>query len=112
MENRSLEIAKIIQSQLMGQGKTAIVWSWGSHKYKVIENGLSFRVQGFLFTGEIRIILVESSDTYTIQLVKADKIQKTFTDVHVGEVIDLIDGQVEYTGANYANDVNNAVYKF
>ena len=110
MENQSIEIAKTIQQQLMGMGKMK-VWSWGANSWASIPEGLAFKVQGFKFKGVVKIVLTPS-DTYTIEFIKAKKVQKEMTDVYFDEMVDLIDGYVEYTGANYESDVKNAVYKF
>jgi hypothetical protein len=50
------------------------------------------------------------NDTYTIQFIKRTQIEKEYSDVYFDEQVDLIDNYVEYTGSNYENDVNNAVY--
>lgn len=110
LKSQSIEIANTIRQQLLGLGKIK-VWSWGANSWKVIPNGLSFKVQGFKFLGNVSITLM-SNDTYTIQLIKQQKIVKEFTNIYFDEMVDLIDGEVEYTGDNYENDVNQAVYKF
>src|ERR1700722_6464514 len=107
MNTQSLEVAKTIQAQLFGISKTK-VWSWGSHKWKVIENGLSFKCSGFLFTGVVSITLTVF-DTYKIQFIKAKKVIEEYNDVYFSEMVDIIDNYVEYTGDNYENDVKNAV---
>lgn len=107
---RTLEIANTIRQQLYGMGKVR-VWSWGSHAWTAINNGLSFKVQGFKFKGVVRIVLMPS-DTYKIEFVKSNTVVKECLDVFFDEMVNVIDDFVEYTGANYENDVNNAVYKF
>jgi len=110
METKSQEVAKIIQSQLFGLSKVK-VWSWGAHAWTVIKNGLSFKVQGFKFCGNISIVLTPF-DTYQIQFIKAKKVIEEYHDVYFDEMVDIIDNYVEYTGDNYKNDVANAVYTF
>ena len=113
MENHSLQTAKTIQSQLMGLGRVK-VWSWGANSWTVVNNGLAFKVQGFKFKGIVQITL-HPSDTYIIEFIKGIKnpeIVKTVTDVYFDEMVGIIDEYVEYTGANYSNDINNAVYSF
>lgn len=110
LKSRSIEIANTIRQQLLELGKIK-VWSWGANSWKAIPNGLSFKVQGFKFLGDVSITLM-SNDTYTIRLIKHQKIVKEFTNIYFDEMVDLIDGEVEYTGDNYENDVNQAVYKF
>lgn len=110
LKNRSIEIANIIRQQLFGLGRIK-VWSWGANSWKAIPNGLSFKVQGFKFNGVVTITLM-GNDTYTIRLVKSQKVVKEFTDIYFDEMVDLIDREVEHTGENYDNDVNQAIYKF
>lgn len=110
IENTNIEIAKTIRTQLFAHGKIK-VWSWGSHAWTAINNGLAFKVQGFKLKGVVKIVLMPS-DTYKIEFIKAGKVIKELTDVYFDQLTDLIDATVEYTGANYENDVNNAVYKF
>jgi hypothetical protein len=108
MENQSLEVAKTIHQQLIGLGRTK-VWSWGANSWTAIKNGLSFRVQGFKFKGVVQIVLMPS-DTYTIQFIKGNKLEKEYSDVYFDEQVDIIDNYVEFTGANYASDVKNSLY--
>ena len=108
MKNQSLLIARTIHQQLMEGGKLK-VWSWGANSWAAIENGLTFKVQGFKFTGRVNIIL-KPDDTYTIQFTKQNRVEMEYSDIYFDEQIDLIDGYVEYTGAKYAEDVKNAVY--
>jgi hypothetical protein len=108
-EEKSIQIAETIRKQLLGTG-TVKVWSWGANTWRAIQNGLTFKVQGFKFRGDIQIILMPS-DTYTIRLVLKNEIHKEFEGVHFDEMVDLIDVEVEFTGENYEDDINNATYK-
>lgn len=111
MEEQSIEIAQIIHQQLTdGQNKIK-VWSWGANNWTAITNGLLFQVQGFKFTGHVAIVL-GGNDLYKILLMKDMEVVKDFSDVYFDEMVDLIDNQVEFTGENYANDIDTAVYKF
>lgn len=108
--SRSIEIANTIRQQLMGLGKIK-VWSWGANSWKAISDGLSFKVQGFKFRGIVTITLM-GNDTYTIRLIKRNKLVEEFTNVYFDEMVDLIDYQVEFTDEDYEKDVNSALYKF
>ena len=103
--DRQKEIAKTIQEQLFAFGRVK-VFSWGANSWTAIKDGLVFKVQGFKFKGTIKIVLVPN-DTYTIQLIKDDKIEQEFTDVYFDQMTDLIDSHVEFTGKNYNDDVND-----
>lgn len=71
------------------------LWSWGAHNFKGIENGLEFSVQGFIFTGQVRVVYEAGSDTFKIQLVRAGEIVKEETDIYLDNLTDVIDGMVE-----------------
>lgn len=107
-QNQSVQVAKTIHQQLMGLGKIK-VWSWGANSWSVLNNGLTFKVQGFKFTGTVNIVLVPN-DTYKIEFVNANDIVKEFADVYFDEMVDLIDNYVEYTGANYSTDIKKSLY--
>lgn len=109
-QKRSIEIATTIRQQLLALGQIK-VWSWGANTWRAIEDGLYFRVQGFKFKGEVMIIL-RANDTYTISFIKNRVVVQVYADVYFDDMVDLIDNEVEYTGENYINDVDNAVYKF
>src|ERR1035438_2695964 len=105
-----MEIAKIILSQLKALGQVKM-WSWASNSFTAIENGLFFKVHGFKFHGIVKITL-KGNDTYTIEFIKASKVEKEFTGVYFDQMVDLIDNYVEYTGVHYEQDVKNATYIF
>lgn len=71
------------------------LFSWGAHNFKAIENGLQMDVQGFLFTGLVKVIYEAGSDTFKIQLVRAGELVKEETDIYLDNLTDVIDGMVE-----------------
>ena len=89
-----MEMAKYILSVL--KTNLMVFYSWGSHNFYALNNGLQFNVQGFLFKGKVRITYNEGSDLFTVEFVKRTKVAKSFTDVYVDSLIDLIDREVEY----------------
>ena len=98
-----MEMAKYILSILRSQA--GIVMSWGFHNAVALRNGLGFRVQGFLFTGIVRVLYDEGSDTFTVRLEKRDgSLYKERQDVYFDELVDVIDGLVERC-PNYENRV-------
>jgi len=89
-----MEMAKYIISILRCQA--GIVMSWGFHNAVALRNGLGFRVQGFLFTGIVRVLYDEGSDTFTVRLEKRDgSLFKERQDVYFDELVDVIDRLVE-----------------
>lgn len=122
----SLEVAQIIQQQLIAGGRNKVM-SWGANSWTHGtmpkqekgggENFLIFKVQGFLFKGMVRVILAWD-DTYTVQLLKKEKgelvVKNEITNVYCDELTDVIDNKVEYCGnkEEYELQVNKAKYKF
>ena len=73
-----------------------VVWSWGLHNKRVISDGVRFDVQGFKYTGEVKVIFdysrsVKNGET-TFKVVIGEQV---FTGVKAEELIDFIDERVE-----------------
>lgn len=92
-------ILSILRSQLM------VVFSWGFNTPRAIENGLQFRVQGFLFKGVVKVVYDEGADTFIVRLEKYDgSLWMEQDDVYFDNLVDVIDGMVERT-PDYAGRV-------
>ena len=76
-------ILQILRSQLM------VVFSWGftSPTSLPCDKGLAFRVDGFMFQGEVKVIYNDGADLFEVHLSN-------------GHIEDVIDGLVERTN-NY-----------
>lgn len=73
-----------------------IVWSWGFNSPKLLENGLSFKVQGFLHKGWVLVEYNEGSDLFDIKLLTNQLEEvKSIEGVYFDELIDVIDDAVE-----------------
>lgn len=73
-----------------------IVWSWGFHNPKAIQNGLAFKVQGFLHKGWVLVEYNEGVDLFDIRLLSCQlKEVKCIEGVYFDELIDVIDDMVE-----------------
>lgn len=72
--------------------KPMVVMSWGARNFKALndDKGLSFNVNGFVYRGVVKVEYDIGSDTFSVT-VRGE----TTDDVHVGELIDLIDVLVE-----------------
>ncbi len=89
-----MKMAEYILSIL--RSRAAIVMSWGFHNCVALRNGLAFYVQGFLFTGVVKVLYEESSDTFNVRLEKKDgTFCKERQDVYIEELVDVIDVMVE-----------------
>ena len=111
VSNRSKQVAQTIQEQLMAGGMEKVM-SWGVSQWSVgqLEDErpfLAMSVNGLLHQGETRIIL-EWSDTYTVQNMEQGKVIKEQQDVYFDEVTDVVDSFVEYPGSDeeYRDAIN------
>lgn len=73
-----------------------VVWSWGLHNKRVITDGVRFDVQGFKFTGEVKVLFdyarsAKNGET-TFRVVIGEQIS---TGVKAENLIDFIDERVE-----------------
>jgi hypothetical protein len=93
MENDK-EMAEYIYSILLSD-KT-VLWSWGFRTPTIIENGLKFRVSGFIFKGWVYIIYNQAADLFDIKLITIKGDEKTAMEgVYFDELIRVIDDNVE-----------------
>jgi len=89
------------------RSKIQILWSWGFEDVKTIKNGVTFKVNGFLLKGRVEIIYNSSSDLFDVSFYDNDnKPVKTIEDVFFDQLVDSIDRNVEYTGSDYEDRVN------
>lgn len=80
-------ILQILRSQLM------VVFSWGFHSPKRLpdDKGLSFSVDGFKYTGKVKVIYNEGTDLFEVHLSDGTKVE----DVYLDCLVNVIDGLVE-----------------
>lgn len=85
-------ILAILRSQLM------IVFSWGFHNARAIENGLAFFVQGYKHTGRVEVVYDEGWDLFIVKTLNSDgSIKEQQEGVYVDGLVQVIDGMVERT---------------
>ena len=85
-------ILAILRSQLM------IVFSWGFHNAKAIENGLAFYVQGYKHQGRVEVIYDEGYDLFRVRLLNPDGSVKQEQDaIYLDGLVSTIDNMVERT---------------
>lgn len=89
-----MEMAKYIMQILRTQ--LGIVFSWGFHNPKAIDNGLKFRVQGYLHTGWIEVVYNEGRDLFEVRTINKDgSVKQEVEDVYFDCLVNVIDGMVE-----------------
>lgn len=85
-------ILAILRTQLM------VVYSWGTHSLMSIENGLSFKVQGYKHTGRVEVLYDEGADLFTVRIINRDGTLKDQQDgIYVDGLVETIDNLVEKT---------------
>lgn len=109
LKNNTMEMAKYIMSILRSQ--TMIVLSWGFHNPVAINNGLRFKVQGYLHTGWVQVIYNEGRDLFEVRTINKDgSVKQEVEDVYFDCLVDVIDGMVERC-KNYSEKVKET-YNF
>ena len=74
------------------------VFSWGFENPIAIQNGLRFRVSGFIHKGYVEVVYNEGTDLFDIKTLNRDgSIAKSETDVYADSLVNVIDGMVERT---------------
>ena len=97
-----MEMAKYIMSILRTQ--LMVVWSWGFNSPMAVNNGLSFKVQGFKFRGFVEVVYNEGSDLFDVSFCKAGRVVKSVDGVYFDDLVSVIDNFVEKT-AGYEEKV-------
>ncbi len=83
----------------------SIVLSWGFNSPVAVENGLRFRVQGYLHRGVCEVRYDEGTDLFVVRLFNPDgSIKRTEEGIYLDNLVDVIDGLVERC-ADYAQRV-------
>lgn len=104
-----MEMANYILSILRTNLNT--VWSWGFNSPKPTQNGLTFKVQGFLHKGWVVIEYNEGSDLFDVKLLSSQLKEVKFIEgVYFDELVDVIDNSVEYC-KNYEEKVKDEYLK-
>lgn len=100
-----MEMAQYIMSILKGQ--IMIVWSWGFNSPKAIENGLLFKVQGFIHTEWVKVEYNEGTDLFDVILLTSKMVEKEKHEgIYFDMLVDVIDNAVERC-KNYEKRVEN-----
>ena len=92
------ELQRIITAAINNilDSRLNVVWSWGLHNKRVITDGVRFDVQGFKFTGEVKIIFDYSRSVKNGETIfKVVISEQVYTGVKAEELIDFIDERVE-----------------
>ncbi|MBO7286895.1 MAG: hypothetical protein J6U85_01560 [Bacteroidales bacterium] len=98
-----MEMAKYIMQILRTQ--PMIVFSWGFHNPVAINNGLKFKVQGYLHKGWVEVVYNEGKDLFEVRTINSKGIVKKQVDeVYFDCLVEAIDNMVEKC-KNYSEKV-------
>lgn len=90
--NMANYILRILKSRIF------IILSWGFNSPIHLENGLKFKVQGYIHSGWVEVLYNEGSDLFEVSTLNADgSIKRKENDVYLDCLVDVIDGMVERT---------------
>ena len=89
----------ILHSQLM------VVFSWSFHRPTALPDnrGLAFQVEGFKYTGTVKVIYNEGADLFEVHL-EDGRIEEG---VYLDQLVNVIDGMVERCD-NYDKRISDA----
>ena len=95
--------------QILKQDKI-VVMSWGANNFVDKEDGLSFKVNGFLHKGWVNITYNEGFDCFEITYTDKDNKESVLekdTFVYIYNLIEVIDNKIEFTNpTDYEERVN------
>ncbi len=77
-----------------------VTWSWGPAVFRPVEYdgmaALRFTVNGFIHKGDVVAAYNRGADTFVVYcLDRNDEVASSKNDIHLGELVDAIDGLVE-----------------
>ena len=97
--NMANYILRILKSRIF------IILSWGFNSPIRLQNGLKFKVQGYIHSGWVEVLYNEGNDLFDVSILNLDgTVKRKETNVYLDCLVDVIDGMVERT-ADYQDRV-------
>ena len=104
------EMARYIWSIIANDPSLPMSWGVDVESLECSDNALEFHVQGFLHTGNVRIVYIEGADLFQVSLYDEEgKETKRINDVYLDNLAEVIDLNVEN---NRVDDYNAKVMDF
>ena len=104
------EMARYIWSIIANDPSLPMSWGMDLESLECSDNALEFHVQGFLHTGNVRIVYIEGADLFQVSLYDEEgKEAKRINDVYLDNLAEVIDLNVEN---NMVDDYNAKVMDF
>ena len=103
-------MARYIWSIIANDPSLPMSWGVDLESLECTDNALEFHVQGFLHTGNVRIVYIERADLFQVSLYDEEgKETKRINDVYLDNLAEVIDLNVEN---NKVDDYNAKVMDF
>lgn len=104
------EMARYIWSIIANDPSLPMSWGVDLKSLECTDDALEFHVQGFLHTGNVRIVYIEGADVFQVSLYDEDGNEtKRIDDVFLDNLAEVIDLNVEN---NKVDDYNAKVMDF
>lgn len=104
------EMARYIWSIIANDPSLPMSWGMDLESLVCTDNALEFHVQGFIHTGNVRIVYIEGADLFQVSLYDEEgKETKRINDVYLDNLAEVIDLNVEN---NRVDDYNAKVMDF
>ena len=104
------EMARYIWSIIANDPSLPMSWGVDMESLECTDDALEFHVQGFLHTGNVRIVYIEGADVFQVSLYDEDGNEtKRIDDVFLDNLAEVIDLNVEN---NKVDDYNAKVMDF
>ena len=96
MDKLTTPIALLIWKLLIADPSLPMSWGVDPDSFECTEEALEFHVQGFLFTGNVRVVFIEGADLFEVAFYNEDgSLHKRVEDVYNDNLADVIDTTVE-----------------
>lgn len=109
IQQQTSKIAKYILDIIMYDPTIPMSWALQNPMpvYTSGMPGLQFKVNGYIYHGEVQVLLNEGTDTFEIRLVYSDgTVKDSKADVYISELTDTIDRLIERT-EDYEQRIQN-----
>lgn len=104
------EMARYIWSIIANDPSLPMSWGVDLESLECTDDALEFHVQGFLHTGNVRIVYIEGADVFQVSLYDDEGNEtKRIDDVYLDNLAEVIDLNVEN---NKVDDYNAKVMDF
>lgn len=100
-------MARYIWSIIAHNPSPAMSWGVDLESLECTDDAIEFHVQGFIHTGNVRIVYIEGADVFQVTLYDEEgNLKETINDVYLSDLTNVIDRHVENNGdGNYKKKV-------